>query len=364
MLPPFEGEILPVGLHRCDTTEFLEVFCNTEYRRTFQKSLSDVFDYCKEKGASRLIVGGSYVTRKERPSDFDCVIVFPKKDHIPAFSDSAVDGNIAFDILFASEDFPRIVENYVNLFTKTRKGEEKRGVVEIVFDNSEPWKVQHSFNEKEINVVRRSSDRKIVERKTNRGVLVSIHGVNTIAAWNALMSPIVSSQGWIFAPFVYNNPKRLLVCRKKREDVIQQFRQFIFDVHSEYKLPISVVCHSFGTYIICRYLRDVGEMGVGFDSVILTGGIIDTGYDWSNILSNDIGTAMNVYTKADRAVWWMPPRWLIILFSKLFVLDKLFGKCGINPFVQNTRGLEQKMLNILDHTHVFKKDFISLTVFL
>lgn len=362
MIPEFENGSLPVGKHRCTTTEFLERFCNTEYRKRFQKSLSDVFDYCKDKGASRLIIGGSYVTEKDCPSDFDCVIVFPQKELITAFSDSAVDGEIAFDILFASEDNPKVVDSYIALFTNTRTGT-KRGVVEIIFDSSEPWQVQYHYNDEELNVVRRAyANRTIIERKEKRGILVSIHGVNTDALWNAEMAPIVSSQGWIFAPFVYDNPKRLLVCNGKREEIIQEFRNFVYRIYDTYKLPVSVVAHSFGTYIICRYLRDCGNEYVEFDSIILTGGIVDEKYDWPSILKDKAGAALNIYTKSDKAVWWMPPHWLVSVFSYPRILDSLFGKCGIKPFEKDHADLMQQQLDIIDHCHVFQKDFMNQTM--
>lgn len=362
MIPEFVDGNLPLGIHRCTTTEFLDRFCNTDYRKQFHKSLSDVFDYCKEKGASRLIIGGSYVTKKERPSDFDCVIVFPQKELIKAFSDSAVDGEIAFDILFASEDNPKVVDSYIELFTNTRTGSQ-RGVVEIIFDESEPWQVQYHYDEEELNVVRRAySDRKIIERKESRGILVSIHGVNTDAWWNAQMAPIVSSQGWVFAPFVYDNPKRLLVCRSMREEVIQEFRNFIYEIYDTYKLPVSIIAHSFGTYIICRYLRDCGNEYVEFDSIILTGGIVDVNYNWPLILKDKAGAALNIYTESDKAVWWMPPQWLVKILAWTHVMDALFGKCGIRPFETEHTDLMQQKINILDHCHVFQKDFMSQTM--
>ena len=358
MIPPFEEGNLPVGVHQCNTTEFLESFCNTEYRKQFQKSLSDVFDYCKEKGATRLIIGGSYVTDKEQPSDFDCVIVFPKTQLIPEFADSAVDGDIAFDILFASEDYPDVVDGYVTLFSNTRTGV-KRGVIEINFNSTEPWEVQHSFDEKELNVIRRAyTDRKIIERKEKRGILVTIHGINTVAAWNADIAPIASFQGWVFAPFVYDNPISLLVCRKKREEVVQRFREFVYDIYATYQLPVSVISHSFGSYIISRYLRDTSPEFVEFDSVILTGGIVDTHFDWSHILYDRAAAVMNINTKSDMAVWFMPPRWMVRILSKLRILDVLFGKCGIKEFERPHKDLYQRELNILDHCHVFKRDFI------
>ena len=114
MLFDENGELQENRRYTCSGKEFIDIFCNGDNRKDYEDAIVNIFDYAKAKGARRIFVGGSFITLKARPNDFDCVIVFNKEGDIPNFIDTSVIGNIEFDILYASEDNPKIIDSYID----------------------------------------------------------------------------------------------------------------------------------------------------------------------------------------------------------------------------------------------------------
>ena len=70
--------------------------------RNTKKQLS-TYSILQRHIATRVIIGGSFITKLSNPEDLDCLIVFPSDRYIPDFVDCAQMDNISYDILYAIE---------------------------------------------------------------------------------------------------------------------------------------------------------------------------------------------------------------------------------------------------------------------
>ena len=142
MIPGFGANgLLPEGVHHATLEEFEQRFAYFDVSdrrfRLFDK-LRELYHQARGSGiVRRILVGGSFVTSKPEPNDFDCVLVL----------DSAVRGNdlrpSEYNLasrhmarhLFGGDVIP-VVENsidhhrYMDLFQSTR-GKDRVGIVEI-----------------------------------------------------------------------------------------------------------------------------------------------------------------------------------------------------------------------------------------
>lgn len=119
--------------------------------------------------------------------------------------------------MFASFEHENIVHSYVHLFTMNRFGA-KVGIVQIdLYDENEEWQIVHPGIE-EFEIIKRAYiDRHVEDLNAHKGIIVTIHGLLSHAEWNKEIAPIASSQGWIFAPYMYNcqYPNLLLNSEKR-----------------------------------------------------------------------------------------------------------------------------------------------------
>lgn len=349
----------PESKHSCSGSEFLDAFCVDEDRQVYYNAITDIFNYAKMKGARRIFVGGSFIDLTRQPSDFDCLIVFNRVYDVPDFIDSSIMGDLAFDILYASEDEPNIVDAFIDLFKSTRDGLDNHPVVEVILNSRfKEWVVTYNPSNNERAIISNAYKRRtVIERRKSRGLLITIHGVNTKAFWNSRFAPLACSQGWIFAPFIYNNPIWLLFSKSERDKVLRKFNEYFFEVCTRYEASrVSVVAHSFGTYIIAKfllnYLKD-NNFTAMIDSIVLTGGIVDSDYDWSAYYPEKVGRILNFSTKNDKWVRLMPYSNKI----KQYLMsdsDGIFGKCGysgLNTVEKYPQFIRNKESQFLTHTN-------------
>ncbi|MDK2604793.1 hypothetical protein QO227_21290 [Vibrio vulnificus] len=355
-IPAFESNgLLSKGIHKCSGQEFLERFCEGDDVRTlYYKAITDIFDFARDRNAKYVFVGGSFVSNVKEPSDFDAVIVFEKKEYIPRNSERLVIEGQRIDIMFCSEDEPKIVDSFVHLFSRGVYGQEK-GIVQVdLLGGTENWEIRHYPDDEDYEIVKRAyCHRDIIDLNKPEGVLVTIHGLNTTAGWNSDVMPAFSSKGWIVAPFDYGfQTPEVLLSDGGRKDILNKFRDWIYDIDRTYNAPISVIAHSFGTYIIGKYLDGFQDTSpVSFESIVLTGSILNESFDWDSC-HEKVGRVRNEMAPNDQWVKWMPSKsWL--------GLDPLFGKAGINGFTSTSRILTQHSNTIFDHNNMIKKDVIN-----
>jgi hypothetical protein len=142
MLPDFtENGLLPEGIHRATFEEFEKRFVYFDVSdrrfRLFDR-LRILYQEARRSGiVKRFLVGGSFVTSKAEPNDFDCILVLDSK--IRGEDLRPLEYNIASEHMarrmFRGDVFP-VVENsmdfhkFMTLLEVTRSGE-RVGIVEI-----------------------------------------------------------------------------------------------------------------------------------------------------------------------------------------------------------------------------------------
>lgn len=241
--------------------------------------------------------------------------------------------------------------------------EQDKGCVEILLNGQHPWNINYHPSKEELTIVQRVyTMRNIIERNKRRGMVISIHGIRTKAKWNSTLSPIVNSQGWMFAPFIYEGGIELLFSESKRRKIVEQFRDWIYHLSEKYEIKVfSALCHSFGTYVISQYLdgfRNHGCAPVGFDSIVLTGGIIKPNFDWQALNPTMVGRVLNVLSVKDSAVRMMPNS----SYKNYIGMSSNFGRCGLKK-IENQYIVSNKEFDIFTHTNILKEDFLE-TIFL
>jgi hypothetical protein len=80
MLPGFTDRgRLPEGVHAATFDEFKERFAyfdRTDQRFRIFEKLQELYDHARSSGVvERFLVGGSFITSKSEPDDFDCLLV-------------------------------------------------------------------------------------------------------------------------------------------------------------------------------------------------------------------------------------------------------------------------------------------------
>lgn len=352
---------LKTGLYSLTANQFINFYCRNGNRKEYETAVVNIFDFAKHHRATRIIIGGSFITKKDTPNDLDCLIVFADERSIPTFVDCAQMDNISYDIIYASEQNPNTVDTFIKLMQTNIYGIECKGVVEVLlWDALDPWIIRYDPNDEDFEIIKRQyTDRTIIERNKRRGILVAIHGVNTNAAWFSKFVPSANSQGWIVAPFIYDNSPLLLVNPYGRKKAIEKFRDYINELRIKYEEPyISVVAHSFGTYITAKYIEGFKSerlLPVRFENVVLTGSIINPDYDWNGLIPDKVGRVLNIQAEGDEAVRFMPngnwKRWLM--------MDKLCGRSAIVGFKHTSANVVNRPIDLLGHSNIFKTDIID-----
>ena len=140
---------------------------------------------------------------------------------------------------------------------------------------------------------------------------------------------------------------------------MEQFREWIYAIREKYQPEqMSVVTHSFGTYIVTKYIEGFRQeefLPIEIESLVLTGGIISQSYDWNQNIPLKVGRVLNIVAEGDDAVKYMPKTdW-----KKLVGMDTLFGQSGIKGFSKESERVVNRPFQILTHTNIFKDDFIE-----
>lgn len=349
---------LPKGVHITSGDEFINHFCNSDYRKEFKQSMSDILDYAVQRGAEYVFFGGSFITNVSKPNDIDSLIVFSKDEHIPSRTDSLLVGGVQLDIMFASLENQKIVDSYIHLFSNSRVGEEV-GVIQIdLYKENKKWVIKHPGYEEYEIVKRAYLNRHFIDLNKPKGVLVTVHGLLSSAEWNKEIAPIASSEGWIIAPYIYKgNGPQLLVSRRQRDKAVDSFREWIYELSDRFSYPeenISIIAHSFGTYILASYLEGFESSPVKFNGIILTGSIINSNFNWEKHRGKNIGRVLNEITTNDQ--------WVKLLtndnIKKLWGMDKLMGKSGVDGFYNKSEIVTDSTNNIFNHNNVIRRDVI------
>lgn len=351
---------LPDGIHICSGNEFLGKFCQ-DSRQKFVKPISDILDFAKDRGAIHLFVGGSFITSNNEPNDFDCVMVFQKDKYIPSNTEKISIQGLKFDILYASLESTYLIDSYIKLFSTGRFGMENIGIIQIdLYDENNVWEIRHQPDEESFEIIKKVyNHRSLINMNEKKGLLVSVHGLLSHGSWNMDIAPAASSQGWIIAPYMYETNKPDLLFRKgKRSKVVDSFREWIYDLSKKYDQKVSIIAHSFGTFIVGSYLEGFDEdkfPPVSFNSVILTGSILNSNFDWNKHRGRSVGKVLNMIAPNDEFVKYMPQTTL----KSYIGMSNLFGTAGVDGFQDDFPNVTQIKCKIFNHTNTIRRDIIE-----
>lgn len=352
-LPPFAPDgFLPDGIWTASGKEFVSRFCSGEYRQSLTKAVTDIFDFALERGATRVLVGGSFVAQRDKPRDIDCAIIFEDENQIPSRVERLELETTSLDVFFCSQDQPKLLASMVALFRSNRSGRAV-GVVDVLLRSEgggRLWDTLQYPDDETLQIVQRAYfNRHLVERKTENRALITVHGIRSHGEWSAEVCHIASSNGWIVAPFSYGYTDASVFLRpSKRREIVDRFRDHIHEIVTLYDTEVSVIAHSFGTYVVAKYLLGFDVPPIGVDTLILTGAVLNENLDLSDFYGR-AGHILNEVAPNDSWVRFPP----LARFQ-----DKLFGRAGRVGFKETPSRLEQRSSDVFDHNNVIKRDVV------
>lgn len=352
-LPPFAPDgFLPAGIWTASGQEFVARFCVGEYRKSLTKAVTDIFDFALERGATRVLVGGSFVADRDKPNDIDCAIVFEDENQIPPRVERLELEATSLDVFFCSLDQPKLLASMVALF-RTNRNDRPVGVVDVLLRSEQGkslWDTLQYPDDETLQIVQRAYfNRHLIDRKTENRALITVHGIRSHGEWSAEICHIASSNGWIVAPFSYGyTDASIFLKARKRREIVDRFRDHIHEIATRYDTEVSVIAHSFGTYVVAKYLLGFDVPPIGVDTLILTGAILNENLD----LSDFYGRAGHIVNEVAPNDFWvkLPP------FARF--QDKLFGKAGGVGFKEVPERLEQRSCDVFDHNNVIRRDVV------
>lgn len=171
-------------------------------------------------------------------------------------------------------------------------------------------------------------------------IVVLVHGIRTNAEWQGLavkeLSPhctrVVSVRYGFFDLISFWFPMTFVFRGVPVGRVHDELRALIADNPTAY---ISVVAHSFGTYIITRVLKE--NFDIRLFRLLMCGAIVPTDYDWRRMvnkprggLMNDIGLQDRLPIMAEISTWGYGPSGTYG-FGTADVHDN-FHECGHSGF--------------------------------
>jgi pimeloyl-ACP methyl ester carboxylesterase len=142
----------------------------------------------------------------------------------------------------------------------------------------------------------------------NDKVVMSLHGIRTRGAWQKTISSQLGYAGFIYQPldFGFFRAVKLLVPSYRTKQV-EWFLDEYTRAGQQGEKKISVIAHSFGTYVVAGALDKYAE--VKLESVIFCGSIVRRNFEWSRMIPDQVGRVLNDCGKRD--IWVRLAEWLI-----------------------------------------------------
>lgn len=357
---------LPDITHELSLDQFIDAFCDpattigphnsATNRHTFTAPFSKLHAWAFESGATSLIIGGSFITNKATPTDLDVLVLFPSKHDIktPTLAVGPTDGSV--DMQCLSEDEPELLQAYMQLIGADRRyiG---RGLVQIKLHQRVKSLVREENSSSMLPAATLSYiHRHKFQRTTNERLVVPIHGIRSDAGWIPKFTFLASTSNWAVAPFVYGYESGLILGDESRKaQVVDEFRLFLGEIRKTYHGSISIVAHSFGTYIVGRYLKTAGHLVEPLGGVVLAGSILNTAYDWTSVLDDEIvNMVLNTRSSNDEWVKMLPDGGFKHLAS-----DPLMGHAAVDGFIPTHSRLKERNSSLLKHSNMFESDVIT-----
>ena len=342
---------------------FIEGFCEpaalitgkTSARRWFSQPFKSLCQWADTVGANSIIIGGSFITQKPSPADIDVLVVFPLKSDISAPKEAIGNEHAIVDIQCLSEDEPELLQAYIQLIGADRRyiG---RGLVQVkLHPKVATYKKEAQQSKMLPAAIVSYTHHHTTARSDKSRLVIPIYGIRSDADWIPKFTFLASSGGWAVAPFVYGFENGLILRDEKRKaEVVNDFRLWLDEIRKTFHGSISIVAHSFGTYIVGRYLTTAGDLVERFGGIVLAGSILNTEYDWTNFLQSEtVNMVMNTRSANDEWVKMLPDGGIKYLAS-----DPLMGKSAVDGFKMKHPRMKERESNLLTHGNMFESDVI------
>ena len=271
--------------------------------------LEQLFAFAVTRGVQSVIVAGSFVTNKPDPGDLDCIMIFPNEQSIPAqIDEQLVLEGCTLDVMCVSETNAELIHSLLNMFS-LNAFELPVGMVEVRLDpekDRSTWDDYENYYSVESLMEARQAyiHRNVVRGVRKKKVLVTVCNLDDYFYWNYELAPIVSSSGWIFAPFIYKSDKA--------SDFVDHFLSWLREIYYTYETEPCVFADGIGTYLLARCMSDPRSMGISMDKIVLSKSVLNADYDWAahidrsraklviNLL--DVTAAASIREKPDKNV--------------------------------------------------------------
>ena len=244
-----EGLLVP-GTHVISLEEFLNTFCNDSeskiglheetVRSDFYKPFCDIVEWAEDAGARSIVVGGSFVSRKKRPSDMDIVILFARSDQIPKSTERYDANGVTLDVQLLAEEKVSIVDAYLELLATTRS-EVPHGLVQIKLHSTVKTIYPPKESSPDLEIVKVAYiGRRWSQQLMPKGVIVPIHGIRTHAeGWLPHLCLSATASGWAIAPYIYGYREvSILASKAGKAAVVEGFRDWLIQVRRQFEGPI------------------------------------------------------------------------------------------------------------------------------
>lgn len=350
--------------HQLSGEDFIKTFCRTKMtdgsgavRGLYASAFAELLAWAKENHADSIIVGGSFVTSKPSPNDIDVLVTFRRRELMVAPPDFSK-GNAVFDVQLLSEDEPDVLQAFVKMLGVDRcwKG---RGIVQIKLrSDAKNHEKSHKDSELLAAVMAGYLHRVKPNRKNKEKLIIPIHGIRTDADWFNRFSFLATTSGWAVAPFRYGfESGKILWSEDGKKRVVGEFREWVNEIRKSFSGSISVVAHSFGSYVFGRYMKEAGDISESFGGAVLTGSILNSDFDWCTVLQKKkVGMVLNFVAPNDGWVDLMPDNGRL---KDLLISDKLMGRAAVDGFKVRHPFLLSSSSELVDHNNMFREDVIS-----
>src|SRR5262245_19336227 len=136
-----------------------------------------------------------------------------------------------------------------------------------------------------------------------RPLVISVHGIRTRGAWQKELTSELNRSGFDHHPLDFGFFRAIrLLWPRSRDKQIEWFRdQYTAITLRNPERVISVIAHSFGTYLVARSLERYSE--ITFDRIVFCGSIVRQNYSWTNVIhsTKQVQEVLNDYGRLD--VW-------------------------------------------------------------
>lgn len=140
--------------------------------------------------------------------------------------------------------------------------------------------------------------------------IISLHGIRTRGQWQKELQAALEDGNFKHRALDFGFFRAVsLINPWARERKVKWFLDQYTQIRATAKGPVSVIAHSFGSYIVAEAMRKYPQ--IVFDRIVLCGSIIPVNYDWDAVIASrgQAKEVLNQYGKQD--IWVRVAEWAV-----------------------------------------------------